>query len=168
MSKYSDLFTWLRQCPELSDLWSIAATEDIGVKVILPQGSSQRVQYSDGLDTLGGYECEIVPYPSIYEDYQINCYMPYDPKDSSAPQHNMNVLTLDEVQNIIDWITEENENFRLPEINGERVVSVECIPVVPQIRYINLEESTIGYFITVRLRYVNRAKRRSVYYEPEN
>lgn len=28
MDKYATLFEYFRQCPELNDLWSIAATED--------------------------------------------------------------------------------------------------------------------------------------------
>ena len=164
MSKYAKLFEYFRQCPELADLWSIAATEDIGKRVILPQGASPSVQYQESIDTLGNYECEIVPYPSVYEDFQINCYEWYDVKDGSAPEHNENVLSLEAVQSICDWIKEQNDNDNFPDIN-EKVVSIECNPFVPQIRYVNPEENTVGYFITVRLRYVNRTKRKSVEYE---
>ena len=62
-------------------------------------------------------------------------------------------------------IVRENKNF--PDI-GEKIVSIECNPFVPQIRYVNPEENTVGYFITVRLRYVNRAQRKTVEYECED
>ena len=163
MSKYAEIFNYFRQCPQLSSLWSIAATEDIGVRVILPQGTSNAVQYQERIDMLGNYECDIVPYPSVYEDYQINCYVSYDSADESDPQFNVNVLNLDEVQSVCDWIQEQNEIGNLPDITGRQVISVECNPFVPQIRYINPEESTIGYFITVRIRYVNFAKARTIY-----
>lgn len=165
MSKYADLFNWLRTCPALSNLWSIAAEEEIGVRVVLPQGASQSFQYRERVDTIDGYECDIIPFPSVYEDYQINCYAAYDANDSSEPEYNLNVLNIDDVQSIIDWIFDESAAGRVPEIEGEQVISVECVPRVPQIRYINAEESTIGYFITVRVRYVNKAVARSVYYE---
>lgn len=168
MSKYSEIFDFFRTCPLLADLWSIAATEDIGVNVIMPQGASPVVQYQEYIDNLGGYNCDIVPYPSVYEDYQINCYRWYDTKDSSEPEYNQNVLSLDEVQSICDWVKEQNENGNLPQITGEKVVSIECNPYVPQIRHINEVENTIGYFITVRIRYVNKAQRRSVEYEVED
>lgn len=168
MSKYSEIFDFFRTCPALADLWSIAATEDIGVNVILPQGASPVVQYQEYIDNLGGYNCDIVPYPSVYEDYQINCYRWYDTKDSSEPEYNQNVLSLDEVQSICDWIKGQNETGNLPQITGEKVVSIECNPYIPQIRYINEVENTIGYFITVRIRYVNKAQRRSVEYEVED
>lgn len=164
MSKYARIFEYFRQCPELANLWSIAATEDIGRRVILPQGASPSVQYKEFVDNLGGYNCEIIPYPSVYEDFQINCYEWYDAKDSSAPWKNENVLSLEAVQSICDWIKEQDEKGNFPDI-GEKVVSMECNPFVPQIRYVNQEENTVGYFITVRLRYVNKARRKSVEYE---
>lgn len=167
MSKYAKLFEYFRKCPELADLWSIAATEDIGKRVILPQGASPAVQYQEFFDNIGGYNCEIVPYPSVYEDFQINCYEWYDVKDGSAPSRNENVLSLEAVQSICDWVKEQNEANNFPDID-EKIVSIECNPFVPQIRYVNPEENTVGYFITVRLRYVNRARRKTVEYECED
>lgn len=167
MSKYSKLFDYFRQCPELENLWSIAATEDRGVRVILPQGASPVVQYQEQIDTLGNYECEIVPYPSVYEDFQINCYEWYDVNDDAAPTRNENVLTLEQVTSICDWIKEQNDIGNFPDID-EKIISIECNPFVPQIRYANEQEGIICYFITVRLRYVNRAQRKTVEYECED
>jgi hypothetical protein len=163
VSKYSELFDYFRQCPQLSNLWSIAAVEERGVKVILPQGASPAVQYQERTDALGNYECVIEPYPSVYEDFQINCYEWYDTRDNNPPRFNENVLTLEEVQNICDWVKEQNEIGNFPQI-GENIVSIECNPFVPQIRYVNQQEQTVGYFITVRVRYVNRMPRRTVEY----
>lgn len=163
MSKYAKIFEYFRQCPELADLWSVAATEDIGVRVILPQGASPTHQYQEFIDANGGFNCEIVPYPSVYEDFQINCYEWYDVKDGSAPAGNVNVLSLEAVQSICDWVKEQNDNNHFPDI-AEKVVSIECNPFVPQIRYVTPEENTVCYFITVRLRYVNRAQRKTVEY----
>ena len=161
MDKIANLFDYFRQCPKLSDLWSIAATENIGVRVILPQGASPARQYRESIDSIGEYNCDIIPYPSVYEDFQINCYEWYDENDSNPPQHNENVLSYDEVKAICDWISEQDAARNFPDI-GENIVSIECNPFVPQIRYVNQVENTVGYFITVRIRYVNRAKGRSV------
>ena len=165
MDKYASLFEYFRQCPELDKLWCIAATEERGVRVILPQGASPVVMYEEGVDVTGDYRCEIVPYPSVYEDFQINCYEWYDASDDSSPIRNENVLTLEQVMNICDWIKAQNNFNNFPDI-GENVVSIECNPFVPQIRYVNPEENTVGYFITVRVRYVNRiAHRKVIQYE---
>lgn len=165
MSKYTEIFNYLRQCPQLADLWSVGATEDKGVNVVLPFGTSTKYIHNEDVDTLGNYSDNIQPYLSVYEEYQINCYRNYDVSDSSEPEYNVNVLNLDEVQEICDWIETQNENGNLPEITGKQVVSIECFPFNPQIRYINEQESTIGYYITIRIRYVNTFKGRYVEHE---
>lgn len=165
MSKYTEIFEYMRNCPQLANLWSIGATEEAGVNVILPQGASPAVQYLEQLDALGNYECDIVPYPSVYEDFQINCFRFYDSNDSSTPGANVNVMSLDEVRSVCEWVAEQNKIGNLPHITDEKVVSIECNPFVPQIRAVNSEENMIAYFITLRVRYVNRAQRKTVEYE---
>lgn len=162
-NKYIVLFNYFRQCPQLADLWSIAATEDEGVRVILPQGASPAVEYDERFDALGGYQCTISPYPSLYEDYQINCYESYDQNDSSSPQNNLNVLSLSEVQKICDWVKAQNLAKNFPDI-GEDIVSIECNPFIPQIRAVFANEKTVCYYITVRIRYVNWDEKRPIYY----
>ncbi len=158
MSKLTEIVDYMRQCPQLANLWSIAATENDGVRVILPQGASPAVQYAEKTDVYGRYECDIVPYPSVYEDFQINCYEAYDASDGSAPAQNINVLRYDEVEKICKWVAQQSEKRNLPSITGEKVVDISCEPFVPQIRYVNTQENLAAYFITVRIRYVNPFK----------
>lgn len=167
MDKYANLFNYFRQCPYLKNLMSIASESNKGNTVILPQGASPVVQYQERFDTLGGYECTIEPYPSIYEDFQINCYEWYDVKDNNPPQFNENVLTYQEVVGVCDWVKAQNEANNFPDI-GEMIISIECNPFVPQIRYVDPVTNTVGYFITVRLRYVNRTQRKTVEYGIED
>lgn len=167
MDKYANLFNYFRQCPYLKNLMSIASESNKGNTVILPQGASPVVQYQERFDTLGGYECTIEPYPSIYEDFQINCYEWYDVKDNNPPQFNENVLTYQEVVGVCDWVKAQNEVNNFPDI-GEMIISIECNPFVPQMRYVDPITNTVGYFITVRLRYVNRTQRKTVEYGIED
>jgi hypothetical protein len=167
MDKYAVLFNYFRQCPYLKNLMSIAAENNKGNTVILPQGASPSVQYSESVDALGDYQCVIEPYPSVYEDFQINCYEWYDVNDTNPPQFNENVLTYQDVVNVCNWIKAQNEINNFPNI-GEMVVSIECNPFVPQIKYVDPDTNTVGYFITVRLRYVNRTSRKTVMYEIKN
>ena len=164
MDKYAVLFDYFRQCPYLEKLMSIAGESKRGNTVILPQGASPAVQYQERFDTLGVYECIIEPYPSVYEDFQINCYEWYDTKDNNPPFVNENLLTYQDVCGVCDWIKAQNEANNFPNI-GEMIVSIECNPFVPQIRYVDPDTNTVGYFITVRLRYVNRTPRKTVEYE---
>lgn len=158
-SKIVEIFNYMRECPQLSDLWSIAGTEDVDVSVILPQGASAKRQYFDSTDVTDHYECDIVPYDRYYEDYQINCYKRYDTKDSSSPEDNVNVMNFEDVQKICDWVAEQDEALNLPQITGESVIAVETNPHIPQIRFVNTDENIIGYFITVRIHFKNKAKR---------
>lgn len=164
MDKYAVLFDYFRQCPYLKNLMSIAAEAEQESTVILPQGASPAVQYQERLDVCGHYECNIEPYPSVYEDFQINCYRYYDVNDTNPPQFNGNVLTYQEVVGVCDWVKAQNEANNFPDI-GEMIVSIETNPFVPQIRYVDPDTNTVGYFITVRLRYVNRTPRKTVEYE---
>lgn len=164
MNKYGILFDYFRKCPYLENLMSIAADTNRGNTVILPQGASPSVQYIESFDNLGFYECTIEPYPSVYEDFQINCYEWYDIKDTNPPKYNENVLTYEQVCGVCDWVKEQNEKDNFPDI-GEKIISIECNPFVPQIRYVDPDTNTVGYFITVRLRYVNKTQRKSVEYE---
>lgn len=164
MDKYAVLFNYFRQCPYLKNLMSIAAESNKGNTVILPQGASPAVQYQENFDVNGYYNCTIEPYPSVYEDFQINCYEWYDVNDTNPPQLNGNVLTYEQVCGVCDWVKAQNEANNFPDI-GEMIISIECNPFVPQIRYVDPDTNTVGYFITVRLRYVNRTPRKTVEYE---
>ena len=167
MDKYGILFNYFRQCPQLRDLMSIASDNNTGNTVILPQGASPSVQYQESFDALGNYQCVIEPYPSVYEDFQINCYEWYDVKDNNPPQFNENVLTYQDVCSICDWVREQNDIGNFPNIN-EKIISIECNPFVPQIRYVDPDTNTVGYFITVRVRYVNQTPRKFVEYGIED
>ena len=165
--KYAVLFEYFRQCPYLKNLMSIASENEQGNTVILPQGASQVVQYQEQFDALGDYQCTIEPFPSVYEDFQINCYEWYDVNDTNPPTSNVNVLTYQDVVNVCEWVRAQNEANNFPQIN-EKIISIECNPFVPQIRYVDPDTNTVGYFITVRIRYVNRTPRKTVEYEFEN
>lgn len=168
MTKYGTLFEYFRQCPYLSDMMSIAAESEVGNTVILSQGASPTVQYAEKIDALGNYHGEVIPYPAVYEDFRINCYVYYDVNDSNPPKHNTNVLKYEKVCGVCDLIKEQNEKGNFPEI-GEKIISIECNPFVPQSTgFVDTNTNTAEYFVTVRLRYVNRAERRVIYRECED
>lgn len=128
-SKIVEIFDYMRNCPQLAKMLSIAGKEEIGNSIIYPQGSSQAFNIREKLDTLDGYEADIVPLPSVYEDFQINCYQFYDENDSTQPNGNINVLSYEEVDKICQWIQNQDEIGNLPEITGENVINIECLPL---------------------------------------
>jgi hypothetical protein len=157
MSKYEEIFDYLKQCPQLYQLWGLYAEEIDGTSVILPFGTSRRTTLTDYTDTIGGYNGEIEPLTSVYEEYQVNCY-----KDITPNATEYNFMKLEDVQAVCDWIIEQDENGNLPKITGKQIISVEPFPFIPQVRYIDPDKNIIAYFITVRITYVNPALARTV------
>lgn len=146
----------------MKNLMTVAGQEDTDARVIFPLGSSDAWELREWRDVHDDYRCEIVPYPSVYEEFQINCYERYDARDESDPHVNVNVLSLEEVTRVCKWIEEQDANQAFPVDVGENVFAIECVPITPQIQYINAEESLVGYFITVRVRYINKRKKRVI------
>lgn len=164
MLKYSKIVEYFRQCPKLNQLQSIASGITVGNTVILPNGSSTVARQDGSVDTIGVYTHTVDPYLTIYQDYQINCYEYYDVKDTNPPQFNANVLTLEEVEEVCEWIDKNDDDCIFPDA-GETVVAMECIPLTPQVQYIDASDNIIGYYITVRIQYINRKKKRVVEYD---
>lgn len=160
MSKQTNITEWLMDCPQLASLYNITAEEQDGANIIFPIGSSIRRSISDTVDVTGGYEADILPAASVYEEYQINCY-----KMLVNSDNGYNVMRVEEVEDVIDWINEQDEKQNFPDMNGKKVVAVETFPFVPQIRFVDPETGIVCYYITLRITYVNTAKGRSVYYE---
>lgn len=156
MSKQKAITEWLMQCPSLQSVWNISAEEQDGANVIVPASTSYRRELNDRMNVDGSYEADIIPSASVYEEYQINCYRTVIGNDNE-----FNALKFDEVEAVIEWITEQDETGNFPDIN-KTMVAVECFPFIPQIRGVDPDTGLICYYITLRLTYVNNIKGRSV------
>ena len=163
LDRVEDLTYYFRVCPELENLLPLAGVEEEGNSIILPQGSSPAKQVNGGFDVTGRFEADIVPYDIVYEDYQINCYKFYNTKDPKPPARNENILTEKEVRRVCQWVKEQDNIGNFPDI-GESVICIECLPFVPQIRYVDDANNLVCYYITVRIYYVNRAERKTIEY----
>lgn len=157
MSKYQAILDWLKTCPAFGErLYFAGAEENDGDNVIIPFGTSARVVLNDYWDADGYYCGSITPLPSAYEEYQVQCF-----RYIGAEENRLNILTLDEVQYVCDWIIEQGEKGNFPEI-GKRVVSVEPFPFNPQAAGRDVETGLWKWFFTLRITYQNTAKGRCV------
>lgn len=156
MSKVESLTAWLMQCPELSTLWNISAEMADGANILLPSGTSERRYIDENIDVTGVYEGDIIPLPSYYEEYQVNCY-----KSFTNNNNSYNVMNFADVEKAIEWVQKQDEDLNFPDIEGENVISVEALPFQPQIRGIDPDTYLVCYYFTLRIRYVNRAKGRN-------
>lgn len=158
MSKQTAIIQWLQGCPQLNLVWNISAEEADGANVILPTSTSYRRNLKNELvDVCGNYEANVVPLPSVYEEYQINCY-----RTVFENNNDINILNYEDVEKVIDWITEQDESGNFPQIKGKKVIAVESFPFIPQIRGIDSDTKLICYYITLRITYVNPAKGRVI------
>lgn len=166
MSKISSLFDYMRLCPSLTNLWSIVGEAERGTQVIFPRGSSPIYGMENEIkDVTGNYEGIMFPYPSIYEDFQINMYQYADPNDDSTGSNNVNVLSYQEVEDVCTWLLAQNANRKLPQIDGMRIISIEPTGTMPTVWGADEDKQIIAYAITVRLRYVNPNPQIEVEYE---
>ena len=162
MSKQTAIIQWLQRCPQLNLVWNISAEEADGANVLLPTSTSYRRNLeNEYVDVCGNYEADVVPLPSVYEEYQINCYRPIVENNN-----DFNTLNYEDVEKVIDWITEQDEAENFPQINNKKVIAVESFPFIPQIRGIDPDTRLICYYITLRITYVNSAKRRTIECQP--
>ena len=157
MGKTEAITSWLMGCPELSALWNISAEMADGANVLLPAGTSERRNISDQVDVTGCYEADLIPTPSVYEEFQVNCY-----KTFVDHNNDYNVMNFEDVEKAIAWVQEQDETLSFPGIEGKKIVSVEANPFQPQIRGIDPDSKLVCYYFTLRIRYVNTAKGRSV------
>lgn len=158
MSKYQEIFDWLKTCPTFADkLYFGSAEENDGDNVILPFSTSARRTLNDYFDTQGYYCGDLVPLPSVYEEYQVQCF-----RYIGAEQNDFNIMTLDEVQEVCDWIIEQDEKGNFPNINDTYVVAVEPFPFNPQAAGRDVETGLWKWYFTLRITYINPAVGRSV------
>ena len=156
MSKISDLFNYMRQCPQLNNLWSIVGDMEEGSQIIFPRGSSPAyAMANEGFDVAGGYNGIMEPYPSIFEDFQINMVQHADPNDGSYDINNVNIMSYQDVEDVCSWVFKQNSNRNLPKFGQLNVISIETTGTAPVVWGSDKSEQIIVYAITVRVRYVN-------------
>lgn len=169
MSKITTLFNYMRQCPQLNNLWSIVGEAEEGSQIIFPRGSSPiYAPQNERWDIYENYLCTLEPYPSIFEDFQIDMVQRADPNDDTQDENNVNALSYQEVEDVCSWILEQNAARNLPQIDGLKIISIEPTGTAPVVWSVDESNQVIVYAITVRLRYVNPNPRIGVEYEAEN
>lgn len=146
--------SWLLKCPQIQQLYGISAEEVDNTNLIIPKSSSERRYFNDSIDEYGEYHATVAPTASYSEEYQINLFKRYYPDDNTT-----NYMAADDVYRVLQWVIEQDESGNFPSVTDETVVAVEPYPNIPTIRYINEENGLVAYYFTLKIRYVNKAKR---------
>lgn len=163
--EYAKVVEYLRGCPQIAKLLPVAGEQEVYNSVILPAGGSATASVSGKIDVMGDYEGTVTPVTTIYKDYQINCYRPYDVKDTNPPKYNGNALTFEEIDEIYAWVVEQDNNMHFPDVK-EKIVAIECTAIQPYIRSVDVSENVVCYVVNVRIWFVNEIRKaRTVFYE---
>lgn len=153
-SRLEQIAEWLLKCPQIQQLYGISAEEVDNTNLIMPKSSSERRYFSDSIDEYGEYFATVTPTPSYSEEYQINLFKRYYPDDNAT-----NYMAADDVYKVLKWVIDQDESGNFPNISGETVIAVEPYPNIPTIRYINETNNLVAYYFTLKIRYINKAKR---------
>ena len=169
MSKITDLYDYFLNCPQCQDLLPITGEATRGKEIFFPRGSSPiYATQNENLDVLGNYNSTFSPYPSLYEDWQMNLYRYADPNDETQDKTNINIENYEDVEKICNWILQNNTNRYLPKYNGEKVVAIVPTGTMPNIWDADETKQMITYVITIRVYFVNPNPRIEVEYECED
>lgn len=160
MSKITDLYDYFLQCPHLKSLLPITTEIERGKDVFIPRGSSPVYAIvNENVDVVGNYNSIMMPFPSIFEDWQINCYRYADPNDETQNGDNINIINHDDVEKICKWLFEKNAKKQLPEYGGEKVFGIIPTETKPGIWGADVDRQQIVYAITIRVYFVNPNER---------
>ena len=169
MSKITDLFDYFLNCPQLHDLLAISGEASKGKEIFFPRGSSPiYATQNENIDVLGNYNGTFSPFPSLYEDWQMNLYRHADPNDETQDETNVNIEDYEDVEEICNWILRNNANRVLPKYNGEKVVAIIPTGTNPIVWDVDEAKQMITYVITIRVYFVNPNPRIEVEYECED
>ena len=156
MSKITDLYDYFLTFPQLKKLLPITSDAERGKDIFFPRGSSPIYAVTDeNIDVLGNYNSNMTPYPSMYEDWQMNLYRAIDTNDETQDETNINLSYYDDVESVCNEILARNSQKDFPKYSGEKVFSILPTGSMPVIWGSDMSKELITYAITIRVYYVN-------------
>lgn len=154
VDKNQAMINYLMNCSTIKDnelFFNFAEPEDNNKQFIT--NTTDRVlnkSYIDG-SVLRRYTFTIIDYRSII--YQAVVNSPLYP--------NENVTDLLNVQGIIDWIDEQNDNYNFPNFGDDcKVDSIEALTDTPNLNGVDSESTSklAKYSIAIRVTYLDTSK----------
>lgn len=154
VDKNKAILEYLIQCPEISSnkvfFNYINAKDDTAQIITLANDRAIDQPYIDG-SVLKRYTFTIIEFKSI-TDIAI-------PKESGYPHENVEDML--SVQNVIDWIDEQNELYNFPDFGDDCLIdSIQALTDNPDLNGIdtNLTPALAKYSISIRVDYLDKSK----------
>lgn len=154
MNKNQIMLDYLQQCEAVKQLYFQYGEMRAGAMQLMTNSveSAARAEYIDG------------SRPRQL-DYSLIWYKPISIMPVRNPvtgQYNANIAELDDVQGIIDWITDRQYDHDLPDFGpGCEMESIRCLHEVPQLLGIDVAASPplARYSLTIRVEFVDTTRR---------
>lgn len=150
MNKNQIMLEYLQQCEGIKQLYFQYGEMRAGSVQMLTNSveSAARAEYIDG------------SRPRQL-DYSLIWFKPISivpVRNPATGQYNGNIAELDDVQNIIEWVEQQQDDHNLPDFGpGYEVDSIRCLHDVPQLLGIDTTSSPAlaRYSFTVRVEFLD-------------
>ena len=158
MDKNKAMITYLFNCPVIASsplFFNFAKAEDNNKQLITVANDKKVNQaFIDG-SVLKKYTFTIVDYRSVL--YQALVNDPEHPNDYP----NENVEEMLDVQGIIDWVTEQNDNEVFPDFGNDCVIEqIEALTDNPNLNGVDtsVSPSLAKYSVSIQVQYLDNSK----------
>ena len=155
MDKNKAIIKYLMQCPTIKNnpvFFNFGEVED-NSKQIVTTSTDKNIErpYIDG-SVLKRYTFTIIDYRSVI----------YQALVTIEGYDNENVEDMMDVQSIIDWIDEQNDNYNFPDFGNDCVVEEITAPTdIPNLNGVDKDSSPnlAKYSIAIRVQYLDNTKK---------
>ncbi len=140
MNIYTQLTTWLTDCPEADSyiFFNVIPVEVDATAVTTVPNLRSTQEFMDGS-------------VEVTELFNINLVKEYDPAGTS----DINLLALQAFENITTWIEEKSNKGELPNVIGITINSIQPSYTVPDI-YLNEDTGNVRYEGRYEINYLER------------
>lgn len=155
MDKNKAIIKYLMQCPTIKNnplFFNFGEVED-NSKQIVTTSTDKNIErpYIDG-SVLKRYTFTIIDYRSVI----------YQALVTIEGYDNENVEDMMDVQSIIDWIDEQNDNYNFPDFGNDCVVEeITALTDIPNLNGVDKDSSPnlAKYSIAIRVQYLDNTKK---------
>lgn len=154
MDKNQAIITYLFQCPLIANnplFFNFAEAEDNNKQfVTVANDVALENPYIDG-SVLKQYTFTIIDYRSIIYQSIVN--------DTAYP--NENVEEMFDVQSLIEWVSEQNDNFNLPDFGTDCVIEeIKALTDSPRLNGVDtsVKPALAKYSVSIQVQYIDKSK----------
>lgn len=158
MNDFEQIFEWLKECPELYNLWVISSLLKDDKNILQPNSTSNMYNVNCEKYVDNRKKISFIPVEPYYFDIDIICY-----RSLYGDENQDNIEVQKKLQSVCDWLIEQQNTDNTP---YEECYQVECLNPKPFIRgaYQDNDSNTVlvDYAVTVRFYTDNPAKKKVV------